>query len=263
MTDAVVFDAVRTPRGRGKATGALHAVKPISLVTQLIAALGERNPSLDRGTIDDIVLGVVEPHGDQGGDIARTAAIASGLPQEVAGVQLNRYCASGLEAVNQAAARVRGGWESLIVAGGVESMSRVRMGSGGDPWMMDPETSLASSFIPQGVSADLIATIEGYTRADVDAFAVESHHRAAKAWADGRFDRSVVPVRDRVGAVIIERDEMVRSDASLDSLSGLRPSFAQSGEDGGFDHVALQRYPAVESIAHVHHAGNSSAVVDV
>jgi acetyl-CoA C-acetyltransferase len=261
-SDAYVYDALRTPRGKGKATGSLHTTKPVTLVTTLLDAVRERNPDLDPATIDDIVLGVVEPHAEQGGSIARTAALAAGMPEPVAGVQLNRYCGSGLEAVNQAAARIRSGWEDLILAGGVESMSRVPMGSGGDPWAMDPETNYATSFVPQGISADLIATTEGYSREDVDAFALESQIRAGKAWADGRFERSIVPVTDPSGRVILDHDETVRADATMDALAALKPSFAMIGDMGGFDAVALQRYTAVERIDHVHHAGNSSGIVD-
>ncbi|MEX0836336.1 MAG: acetyl-CoA C-acetyltransferase [Nitriliruptor sp.] len=262
MTDAYVYDAIRTPRGKGKSTGSLHTVKPVSLVTGLMDALRERNEGLDPAQIDDVVLGVVEPHGEQGGSIARTAAIAAGLPELVAGVQLNRYCGSGLEAVNQASARIRSGWEDLLLAGGVESMSRVPMASGGDPWAMDPETNYATSFVPQGISADLIATREGYSREDVDAFALESQIRAGKAWADGRFERSVIPVRDITGRVVLDRDETVRPDATMEALGSLNPSFAGIGEMGGFNAVALQRYTEVETIDHVHHAGNSSGIVD-
>jgi acetyl-CoA C-acetyltransferase len=262
VADAYVYDTVRTPRGKGKATGALHTVKPVTLLTQLMDAIRVRNPELDAAAIDDVVLGIVGPVGDQGGVLPRTAALAAGLPEPVAGTQLNRYCGSGLEAVNQAAARLRSGWEDLILAGGVESMSRVPMGTGGDPWAMDPETSYATHFVPQGISADLIATIEGYSRADVDAFAVESQHRAGKAWADGRFDRSIVPVVDPSGLVVLDHDEHMRPDADLAGLAGLQPSFAAMGEMGGFDAVALQRYPSVEAIEHVHHAGNSSGIVD-
>jgi acetyl-CoA C-acetyltransferase len=262
VTDAYVYDAIRTPRGRGKATGSLHEVKPVTLLTGLLHELQARNESLDPAGIDDVVLGVVGPVGDQGGVISRTAAIAAGLPEAVAGVQLNRYCASGLEAVNQSAARVRSGWEDLIVAGGVESMSRVPMGTGGDPWANDPETNLDTSFVPQGIGADLIATIEGFRREDVDAFALESQVRAAKAWANGYFERSVVPVRDRNGLTILDRDEHVRPDTTMESLAGLQPAFAAIGEMGGFDAVALQRYVDVERIDHVHTAGNSSGIVD-
>ncbi|WP_243077245.1 acetyl-CoA C-acetyltransferase [Microbacterium sp. SS28] len=262
MTEAFIFDAVRTPRGRGKATGSLHEVKPVSLVTGLFDALRERNPGFDVAGIDDVVLGCVTPIGDQGADIAKTAALAAGLPDSVPGVQLNRFCGSGLEAVNQAAARVRSGWEDLVVAGGVESMSRVPMGSDGGPWAMDPETAFAADFVPQGISADLIATIEGYDREAVDAFAAESHRRAAAAWAEGRFAGSIVPVVDRNGLVILDHDETIRPDTSVASLAGLRPSFAGIGQQAGFDQVALEKYPHVAAIDHVHHAGNSSGIVD-
>ncbi len=261
-TDAYVYDALRTPRGKGKASGALHTVKPVTLLTGLIDALRERNPELDAAQIDDIILGVVGPHGDQGGVISRTAAIAAGLPEPVAGVQLNRYCGSGLEAVNQAAARLRSGWEDLIIAGGVESMSRVPMGSGGDPWALDPETNYETNFVPQGIGADLIATIEGFSREDVDEFALESQSRADKAWANGYFERSIVPVRDQNGQVILDHDEHRRPDATMEAMAKLQPSFAFMGEAGGFDAVALQKYVDVESINHVHHAGNSSGIVD-
>jgi acetyl-CoA C-acetyltransferase len=262
VTEAYVYDAVRTPRGKGKPSGALHTVKPVTLVTQLMQAVQERNPELDPAAIDDVVMGIVGPAGDQGGVLPRTAAIAAGLPEPVAGVQLNRYCGAGLEAVNQASARLRSGWEDLILAGGVESMSRVPMASGGDPWAMDPETNYATSFVPQGIGADLIATLEGFSRTDVDAFGVESQMRAAKAWANGHFERSIIPVRDASGQVILDRDEHIRPEATIESLAGLQPAFAMIGDMGGFDAVALQRYPTVERIDHVHHAGNSSGIVD-
>jgi acetyl-CoA C-acetyltransferase len=262
VPEAYIYDAVRTPRGRGKPTGSLYEVKPISLVVGLIHELRRRFPTLDPATIDDVVLGVVTPIGDQGGDIARAAALAAGLPETVAGVQLNRFCASGLEAVNTAAMKVRAGMEDLVLAGGVESMSRVPMGSDGGAWAMDPETAYNSGFVPQGIGADLIATLEGFTRTDVDTYAVESQTRAAKAWANGWFARSVVPVRDRNGLAVLERDEHPRPGATLEALAGLQPSFAGVGESGGFDAVALQRYHWVERIDHVHHAGNSSGIVD-
>ncbi|WP_037604915.1 acetyl-CoA C-acetyltransferase [Streptacidiphilus rugosus] len=261
-TEAFVYDAIRTPRGRGKATGSLHGTKPIDLVVGLIHELRRRFPDLDPAAIDDVVLGVVSPLGDQGSDIAKVAAIAAGLPETVAGVQENRFCASGLEAVNIAAAKVRSGWEDLILAGGVESMSRVPMGSDGGAWAMDPMTSFETGFVPQGVGADLIATIEGYSRTDVDAFAAESQARAAEAQKEGRFERSVVPVRDRNGIVVLDRDEFIRPGTTVESLAGLKPSFATIGELGGFDAVALQKYHWVEKIDHVHHAGNSSGIVD-
>ena len=262
MSDAFVYDAIRTPRGRGKKTGSLHGTKPISLVVGLIDELRRRHPDLDPALIDDVVLGVVSPIGDQGGDIAKTAALAAGLPETVSGVQLNRFCASGLEAVNIAAQKVRSGWEDAVLAGGVESMSRVPIGSDGGAWAMDPETNLDTSFVPQGIGADLIATLEGFDRTTVDAFAAESQDRASKAWADGRFGRSVVPVTDRNGLTVLDRDEHVRPGTTVESLSGLQPSFAMMGEMGGFDAVAQQKYHWVEKIDHVHHAGNSSGIVD-
>ena len=262
MAEAFVYDAIRTPRGRGKKTGSLHEVKPISLVTGLIEEIQKRNPTLDPNLIDDVVLGVVSPVGDQGGDIAKTAALASGLPETVAGVQLNRFCASGLEAVNQSAQRVKSGWEDFILAGGVESMSRVPMGSDGGAWAMDPRTSFDTDFVPQGIGADLIATIEGYSREDVDTYAAESQARAAKAIANGYFDKSVIPVKDENGLTILDHDEFVREGTTVESLSALGPSFAQIGDMGGFDSVALEKYHWVEKINHVHHAGNSSGIVD-
>lgn len=261
MTEAYIYDALRTPRGRGKATGSLHATKPVSLVVGLIDELRKRNPELDPDKIEDVVLGCVTPIGDQGGDIAKTAAIAAGLPDHVGGVQLNRFCASGLEAVNQAGQRVRSGFEDLIVAGGVESMSRVPMASDGGAWAMDPETNFKTSFVPQGIGADLIATLEGFSREDVDAYALESQTRAAKSWADGAFDRSIVPVVDRNGLTVLDHDEHVR-ETTMEGLSGLKPSFAGIGDMGGFDAVALQKYHWVEAINHVHHPGNSSGIVD-
>ncbi|QPP05637.1 acetyl-CoA C-acetyltransferase [Streptomyces bathyalis] len=261
-TEAYIYDAIRTPRGRGKANGALHGTKPIDLVVGLIHELRRRHPDLDPAAIDDIVLGVVSPIGDQGSDIAKTAAIAAGLPVTVAGVQENRFCASGLEAVNLAAAKVRSGWEDLILAGGVESMSRVPMGSDGGAWHMDPMTSLETGFVPQGIGADLIATIEGFSRRDVDEYAARSQELATEAWKDGRFDRSVIPVLDRNGMTVLDRDEHIRPGTTVDSLAGLKPSFKDIGEMGGFDAVALQKYHWVEEIDHVHHAGNSSGIVD-
>lgn len=262
MAEAFVYDHIRTPRGKGKTNGSLHEVKPVDLVVGLLQELQTRNPSLDPNRVDDVVLGVVSPIGDQGGDIAKTAALAAGLPDTVAGVQLNRFCASGLEAVNQAASRVRGGFEDLIIAGGVESMSRVPMGSDGGAWASDPATALKTGFVPQGIGADLIATLEGWTREDVDAFAAESHHRAAKAWANGYFADAVVPVKDLNGITVLDHDETIRPDTSVEGLAGLKPSFAQIGEDAGFDSVALEKYHWVERINHVHHAGNSSGIVD-
>ncbi|QKW48941.1 acetyl-CoA C-acetyltransferase [Streptomyces buecherae] len=261
-TEAYVYDAIRTPRGRGKAAGSLHGTKPIDLVVGLIHELRHRLPDLDPAAIDDIVLGVVAPLGDQGSDIAKVAALAAGLPDTVAGVQENRFCASGLEAVNMAAAKVRSGWEDLVLAGGVESMSRVPMGSDGGAWFGDPMTNLETGFVPQGISADLIATVEGFSRHDVDSYAALSQERAAEAWKDGRFERSVIPVRDRNGLVVLDHDEHMRPGTTPESLAGLKPSFATIGEMGGFDAVALQKYHWVEAIDHVHHAGNSSGIVD-
>jgi acetyl-CoA C-acetyltransferase len=262
MAEAFIYDHLRTPRGRGKKTGALYEVKPVDLVVGLLDELQKRNPTLDTGRIDDVVLGCVTPVGDQGMDIARTASLVSGLPESVAGVQLNRFCASGLEAVNQAAARVRSGFEDLIIAGGVESMSRVPMSSDGGAWAMDPATSFATDFVPQGISADLIATLEGFTREECDALAAQSHQRAHAAWEAGYFKGAVVPVVDKNGQVVLDHDELIRPGTTPQSLAGLKPSFAQQGADAGFDEVALAKYHQLEKIEHVHHAGNSSGIVD-
>ncbi|EFG10281.1 Acetyl-CoA acetyltransferase [Streptomyces clavuligerus] len=261
-TEAYVYEAIRTPRGRGKANGSLHGTKPIDLVVGLIHELTARHPGLDPAAIDDIVLGVVGPVGDQGSDIARIAAVAAGLPDTVAGVQENRFCASGLEAVNMAAMKVRSGWEELVLAGGVESMSRVPMASDGGAWFADPMTNHTVGFVPQGIGADLIATLEGLGRRDVDEYAALSQERAAAAWRDGRFARSVVPVRDRSGLTVLDHDEHLRPGTTADTLAALKPSFASIGDLGGFDAVALQKYHWVERIDHVHHAGNSSGIVD-
>jgi acetyl-CoA C-acetyltransferase len=260
--EALIYDAIRTPRGKGKQNGSLYEVKPISLVVGLVEEIRRRYPGLDPARVDDVILGVVSPLGDQGSDIAKTAAIRAGLPDTTAGVQLNRFCASGLEAVNIAAEKVRSGWHDLILAGGVESMSRVPMGSDGGAWAMDPETSYETQFMPQGIGADLIATLEGFTRDDVDAYAVESQARAAKAQANGFFARSVVPVKDRNGLTVLDHDEFIRPGTTADALSGLKPSFEDIGAMGGFDDVALQKYHTVEKIHHVHTAGNSSGIVD-
>src|SRR6476469_1422252 len=262
MTDAFVYDHLRTPRGKGKAVGSLHEVKPVDLVVGLLDELRTRNPTFEPDRVDDVVLGVVSPLGEQGGDIAKTAALAAGYPETVAGVQLNRFCASGLEAVNQAFQRVRSGFEDLVVAGGVESMSRVPMGSDGGAWVLDPATNLETNFVPQGIGADLIATLEGFTREDVDTFAVESNARAAKAWADGRFANSVVPVKDLNGVTVLDHDEFIKPESSVEGLARLRPSFAGIGDQAGFDSVALEKYHWIEKIDHVHHAGNSSGIVD-
>ena len=260
-TEAFVYDAIRTPRGRGK-KGSLYGTKPVSLVVGLIDEVRKRNPGLDVDRVDDLVLGVVSPVGDQGAVIARTAALAAGLPDTVGGLQLNRFCGSGLEAVNTAAQKVRSGWDSLIIAGGVESMSRVPLGSDGGAWAMDPATNYDTYFVPQGVSADLIATIEGFSREDVDTYAVRSQERAAKAWADGYFAGSVIPVVDQNGLVVLGRDEHMRPDSTVESLGALKPSFADMGELGGFDAVALQKYHSVERINHIHTPANSSGIVD-
>ncbi|MBC7373867.1 MAG: acetyl-CoA C-acetyltransferase [Frankiales bacterium] len=259
--EAFVYEAIRTPRGKGKKGGALYGTKPLSLVVGLVDELRTRLPGLDPARIDDIVLGVVSAVGDQGGVVARSVAQAAGLPDTVAGVQLNRYCASGLEAVNQAAQKVRSGWEDLVLAGGVESMSRVPMGSDGAGGL-DPMRSYESFAVPQGIGADLIATIEGFTRETVDAYAAESQARAAKAWANGYFARSIVPVRDANGVVVLDHDELMRPDTTVESLGALKPAFAVMGDQAGFDAVALQKYHWIEKINHVHHAGNSSGIVD-
>ena len=261
-SEAYIYEAIRTPRGRGKANGSLHGVKPVTLVTGLIDELRTRHPGMDTNAIDDLVLGCVTPVGDQGADIAKTAAIFAGLPDTVAGTQINRFCASALEAVNMAAQKVRAGWDQLVIAGGVECMSRVPMGSDGGAWAMDPETAYDTYFVPQGISADLIATIEGFSREDVDAYAVQSQQRSAVAWSAGNFAKSVVPVKDRNGVTLLDHDEHMRPDTTLESLAGLKPSFAGIGEMGGFDAVALQKFHWVEKIDHVHTPGNSSGIVD-
>ena len=260
--EAFIYESIRTPRGKGK-NGSLHGVKPVTMVTDLIHEIMDRHPQMDHLLIEDIVLGCVTPVADQGANIARTAAVASGLPNEAgAGTTINRFCASALEAVNLTAAKVRSGWEQLGIAGGVECMSRVPMGMDGGAWAMDPETAYDTYFIPQGISADLIATIEGFSREDVDAYAVESQKRAAAAWSAGYFAKSVVPVKDRNGVVLLDHDEHMRPGTTMDDLAKLKPSFAGMGEMGGFDAVALQKYHWVEGIDHVHTGGNSSGIVD-
>ncbi len=261
-SEALVFDAIRTPRGRGKVNGSLHTVKPVDLVVGLMHETLVRNEHLDPKRVDDVVLGCVSPIGDQGADIAKTAAIKAGLPHTVAGVQLNRFCASGLEAVNVAAQKVASGWEDLVFAGGVESMSRVPMGSDGGPWAMDPETNYDTSFVPQGISADLIATVEEFSRGDVDSYAARSQERAAAARSEGKFSGSVIPVLDINENVVLDNDEFIRPGTTVETLGGLKPSFAAIGEMGGFDAVALQKYHWVEKIDHVHTPGNSSGIVD-
>lgn len=261
MADAFIFDHVRTSRGRGKPDGALHEITPIQLAAQVLAAVRERS-ELDTSLIEDVVLGCVAPIGEQGGNIARVAALVAGYAQSVPGQQLNRFCASGLEAVNNVAAQVMAGQAEAVIGGGVESMSRVPMGADGGAWFSDPAVSYATYYVPQGIGADLIATLDGYSREDVDRYAVESQRRAAAAWKAGYFSRSIVPVRDVIGGVALERDEHMRPGTTLESLATLKPAFAGSGERGGFDTVAQLRYPHVENIRHVHTAGNSSGIVD-
>ena len=260
MSEAYIIDAIRTPRGKGKKDGSLYEVKPITLLTTLLNELKDRH-QLDTSKVDDIVLGCVTPIGDQGADIAKTAAIAAGWDNDVAGVQINRFCASGLEAVNMAAQKVRSGWEDLVVAGGVESMSRVPMGADGGPWALDPETNMAANFVPQGIGADLIATIDGYTRSDVDTFAEHSQKKAAAAQAKGYFNQSIVAVKDKAGVTILAEDEFIKPSTTAEGLAKLNPSFTMMGQMG-FDAIALQKYPEVGQINHVHHAGNSSGIVD-
>ncbi len=258
--EAFIFDAIRTPRGRGKATGALHEVKPITLLSDLLVSLQERN-QFDTAAVDDIVMGCVTAVGDQGAVIAKTAALTAGWDNDVAGVVLNRFCASGLEAVNTAAMKVRSGWEQLVVAGGVESMSRIPMGSDGGAWAMDPETNIATGFMPQGIGADLIATLGGYSREDVDAFSMRSHQKAAAAWEKSAFSKSIIPVTDRNGLTLLDHDELIRPDSSVETLGKLKASFQMMG-DMGFDGVAKEAYPQIETINHIHSPGNSSGIVD-
>ena len=261
MPEAYIYDAVRTPRGRGKKDGALHEVTTLNLATQVLKGIKERN-KLDTAMVDDVVMGIVDPVGEAGGDIPRMAAICAGYGEGVPGVQINRFCASGLDSVNFAAAEIMSGQHDMTVGGGVESMSRVGIGSSGGAWPIDPMIALPSYFMPQGISADLIATKYGFSRADVDAFAVESQKRAAAAWEAGRFSKSVLPVKDVNGITILARDEHMRPTTTMQSLGQLQPSFVQMGELGGFDAVAIQKHPEVEAINHVHHAGNSSGIVD-
>ncbi len=260
MTEAYVFDAIRTPRGKGKKDGSLHEVKPINLLSGLLSDLQKRH-QFDTAMVDDVVMGVVSPVGEQGSVIAKVAALKAGWDFQCAGVQINRFCASGLEAVNMAAQKVRSGWEDLVVAGGVESMSRVPIGSDGGAWAQDPETNMQTAFVPQGIGADLIATMEGFSRTDLDTYALESQRRAAHAQAQGYFDHSIMPVHDAVGNVILDKDEFIKPRTTMEGLASLKPAFEQMGAMG-FDQVALSRYPQVERIFHVHHAGNSSGIVD-
>jgi acetyl-CoA C-acetyltransferase len=261
MADAYVYDAVRTPRGRGKSDGSLHEVTALNLATQALAAVRERN-KLDPLLVDDVVLGCVDPVGEAGGDIARVSAIMAGYGDEVPGVQINRFCASGLDAVNFAAAEVMSGQHDMTIGGGVESMSRVGIGASGGAWPMDPSIAIKSYFVPQGISADLIATKYGFSRDDVDAYAVESQKRAGKSWEEGRFKKSVVPVKDVNGITLLAKDEHMRPSTTMQTLGQLNPSFVQMGEMAGFDAVAVQRYPEIEAINHVHTPGNSSGIVD-
>ena len=261
MPDAFIYDAVRTPRGRGKADGSLHEVTALNLAAQALTAIKERN-KLDPTQVDDVVLGCVDPVGEAGGDIARAAALVAGYGDGVPGVQINRFCASGLDAVNFAAAEVMAGQHAMTVGGGVESMSRVGIGASGGAWAVDPTIAVAQYFMPQGISADLIATRYGFSRDDVDAYAVESQKRAAKSWDEGRFKNSVVPVKDVNGLTILAKDEHMRPTTTMQSLAALQPAFVQMGEMAGFDAVAVQKHPELEAVNHVHHAGNSSGIVD-
>ncbi|MBI3676894.1 MAG: acetyl-CoA C-acetyltransferase [Proteobacteria bacterium] len=261
MTECFIYDAVRTPRGKGKKDGALHEVTALELGTQVLKNIRDRN-KLDTAIVDDVIFGCVDPVNEQGADIARLAVLNADYAESVAGVQVNRFCASGLEACNIAAGQVMSGQSEMAIGGGVESMSRVGMGASGGSWSVDPNIAFKSYFAPQGIGADLIATMDGFSRDDVDAFAVESQKRAATAWKEGRFSKSVIKVKDILGQTILDKDEHMRPDATMQSLASLNASFAQIGEFAGFDAVAQQRYPQVEKINHVHHAGNSSGIVD-
>jgi acetyl-CoA C-acetyltransferase len=261
MTDAFIYDHVRTPRGRGKPDGSLHTATTLHLAATALKAIKHRN-NLDTTLVDDVVIGCVDPVGEAGGDIARAGALTAGYGDHVPGVQVNRFCASGLDAVNFAAAQVMAGQHEMTIGGGVESMSRVGIGASGGAWPMDPSLAIPSYFMPQGISADLIATKYGFSRDDVDAYAVQSQKRAAQAWSEGRFKNSIAPVRDPVGLPLLEKDEHMRPSTDMQSLASLKPSFVMMGEQGGFDAVAIQAHPDVERINHVHHAGNSSGIVD-
>ena len=259
--EALIFDHVRTPRGKGKPDGALHEVTPVWLAAQPLVALRERN-RLDTAVVDDVVMGCVVPVGEQGGNVGRMAVLQADYAQSVAGVQLNRYCGSGLEAVSFAAAKVMAGQADMTIGAGVEMMSRVPMGSDGGAWAQDPQLASKTYFVMQGISADLLASLRGHSRRDLDEYSAESHRRAAKAWAEGRFDQSVVPVKDFLGMTLLEKDETIRAETTADSLAALKPAFTEMGQKYGYDSVALQRYPQVEQIHHHHHAGNSSGIVD-
>jgi len=261
MTDCYVYDAVRTPRGKGKTSGSLHEVPSLELATQVLKALRERN-NLDTSKVDDVILGCVEPVREQGANIGRIAVLNADYAESVAGVQINRFCASGLEAVNMAAAQIMSGQSDMTIGGGVESMSRVPMGAGGGAWSTDPAIAFKSYFAPQGIGADLIATRDGFSRADVDGYAVESQRRAKHAWDNGYFKKSIIPVTDINGRVILDHDEHMRPGSTMQQMASLEPSFVAMGEMGGFDAVAMQRYPDVEEMVHVHHGGNSSGIVD-
>ncbi len=261
MADAFIYDAVRTPRGRGKPDGSLHEVSTLGLASTALKALRKRN-HLDTQLVDDVIMGCVDPVGEAGGDIARAAALTAGYGDHVPGVQINRFCASGLDAVNFAAAQVMSGQHDMTVGGGVESMSRVGIGASGSAWPVDPAIAIPSYFMPQGISADLIATKYGFSRDDVDAYAVESQKRAGKAWAEGRFAKSIVAVKDVNGLTILDRDEHLRPQTDMQALAALKPSFTMMAEQGGFNAVAIQAHPEIERLNHVHHAGNSSGIVD-
>ncbi len=261
MTEAYIYDAVRTPRGKGKSDGSLHEITPVSMATQVLNAVKERN-NLNADAVEDVALGVVSPVGEQGAVITRTAVLQSDLAETTSGIQVNRFCASGLEAINIAAAKVKSGEADMTIGGGVECMSRVPMGSDGGAWPTDPQSAFDSYFVPQGISADLIATKYGFTRDDADAYAVESHKRATKSWEEGRFDKSIMPVKDVIGANVLSKDETIRPQTNMQTLGALNPSFEMQGQSFGFDDVALQKYAEFEKINHIHHAGNSSGIVD-
>ena len=259
--DTFIFDHVRTPRGKGKADGSLHEISPVWLASRPLVALAQRN-HLDTSQVEEVVMGCVSPVGEQGGNIGRIAVLAADWDQQVPGISIDRACGSGLEAVGFAASKVMAGQADLAVGAGVESLSRVPMGSSGGAWAQDPQMAAKTHFVMQGISADLLASLHGHSRTDLDAYAAESHCRAARAWSEGRFARSVVPVKDFIGLTLLERDETVRADTTIETLASLKPAFAEMGQKYGYDGVALQRYPQLERIEHHHHAGNSSGIVD-